>query len=235
MKIKFFLLFFLLFAGVFNLRAEVYWLKDIFKRAKRSNQQKYTEKYRESRMQGILRFDSLFSEDISVNGEDGELHVGLLDYTYNEFLFNLRYLELKNFAANASNTVIVFGSRRYLVYNTGEFSKAVCFEFDVPLRKNPPGLPDYIPDPGSGAVHSRIVRFPDRGTTYVTFETVLNAEDAFLNCLNQLSMRNIRRIGGTHDSSTAGFFMNDGGTEIVLISFSQEFNNGFIYHTGKKR
>ena len=73
MKIRFFLLFFLLFAGVFNLRAEVYWLKDIFKRAKRSNQQKYTEKYRESRMQGILRFDSLFSEDISVNGEDGEL------------------------------------------------------------------------------------------------------------------------------------------------------------------
>lgn len=214
-----------------NLRAEVYWLKDILKRSTNSQQQKYSG----SSIPDILHFDSLFNENITINGEKGKLHVGLLNCTYNEFQFNLRYLELKNFAGNSSSTVIVFGNRRYLVYSTGEFSKAICFEFDVPLRKNPPPLPDFIPDPGNGAVHSRIVHFPARGTTYVTFDTVFNAADAFQNCLNQLQMRNIRRIGGTHDSPTAGFFMNSSGTEIVLISFNQEFNNGFIYHTEKKR
>lgn len=235
MKLKLFLLFFLLLAAIQNIHADVYWLKDIFKRAKNAQQQKYSEKYNANRIPDILHFDSLFAENISVNGEYGKLHVGLLDYTYNEFLFNLRYLGLKNFASNPANTVIIFGNRRYLVYNAGEFGKAICFEFDVPLRKNPPILPSYIPDPGSGSVHSRIVCFPDRGTTYVTFDTVLNAEDAFLNCLNQLQMRNINRVGGTHDSPTAGFFMNNSGTEIVLVSFNQEFNNGFIYHTEKKK
>lgn len=232
---KILLLTIFLLANTSELCADVYWLRDIFKRKGSGQHQEYPESYRESRLLDILRFNALFKEDISINGEHGELRVGLLDYTYNEFLEFLRGLQLSRSASNRVNTVIVWRNRRFLVYNAGDFSKAVCFEFDIPYRKHPPSLPHYIPDPGNGAIHTKIVRFPDRGTTYVTFSTIFNAEDAFANCANQLRFRNIRRVGGRGDSTTAGFFMNDGGTEIVLISFDQKFNNGFIYHTEKKK
>ena len=115
MKLKLFLLFFLLLAAPGNIYAEVYWLKDILERVKNTQPQKYPEKYNAQRVPDVLHFNYLFSENISVNDENGKLHVGLLDYTYKEFLFNLRYLGLKNFASTDSNTVIVFGDRRYLV------------------------------------------------------------------------------------------------------------------------
>lgn len=124
---------------------------------------------------------------------------------------------------------------RYFIYNSGEFSKAVCFVFNVKYRKNPPGLPHYIPDPGGNSVHSKIVMFPSRRTTYVTFDSIFNAEDAFRNCENQLRAQGILRIGGRSDSPTAGFFMNGNGSKIVLASFNEEYKNGFIYHFERKK
>ncbi|MBR2722963.1 MAG: hypothetical protein IKB77_01420 [Lentisphaeria bacterium] len=234
MKIKFCLLMIALLYGFQNLNADVFLLRDFFKR-RSSQQQNMPEKYRENQMLDILRFDSLFDEDISINGADGELHVGLLEFTYRDFLQALRYLGLKNYSANAVNTVIISGNQRYLIYNAGEFSKAVCFEFNVPYRKHPPPLPHFIPDPGGGAAHNRIIQFPDRGTTYVTFNMVYNAADAFYNCASQLQARGIKHIGSLNEETAAGFFMNDSGSEIVLVSFNQKYKNGFVYHTEKKK
>ena len=182
----------------------------------------------------MLDFKPMFEEDIRINGADGRLSVGLLDNTYADILRAIQYTEAKGISYNDINMVIKTGSVRYLIYNTGDFSKAVCFAFNVPQVKNPPPLPANFPDPGNNAVHDKIVEFPDRKTVYVTFAAVLDAEDAFYNCKSWLQAQDFNHIDNG-DNSNAGFFLSKDSSKIVLVSFSEKYNNGFVYFKERKK
>lgn len=216
----------LIFSFSLSLRADVYLLKDFWKRV---SPNKNTVQNIDGRLRDLLDFESLFEEDIIINGSRGVLNVGLLNMTYAEFLEHLRYLRLKNISFNSLNTMIKSGRMRYLVYNAGDFSKAVCFAFNIANSKSVPPLPYIIPNPGGGAVHERVIEFPDRKTVYVTFNSVYNAEDAVFNCESQLNSQGFKRIG-SNINDHAGFFMTSDGSKIVMMNFNAEHKDGFIYY-----
>lgn len=225
----------LFFCTLLPLRGDVYLLRDLWRKSVRKiKQQREPVQFIDHRLRSILEFDALFEEPVIINGGEGTLSVGLLGFTYSDFLKYLASVETGRFFVNDLNAILNVGRTRYLIYNAGEFSKAVCFAFNVPNIKNPPSLPYNFPHPGGSSVHDKIVQFPDRNAAYVTFATVLNAEDAFYNCEGQLRSQQFNRvdIGG---SSTAGFFMTADGSRIALVSFNEKHHNGFIYMKERKK
>ncbi|MBR2508331.1 MAG: hypothetical protein IKB71_01140 [Lentisphaeria bacterium] len=225
----------LFFSVILPLRGDVYLLRDLWRKSVSKIKQQHTpQNFIDHRLRSLLDFDALFEEKVIINGAEGTISVGLLGFTYSDFLKYLASMGSGRFFINDLNAVINIGRIRYLVYNAGDFSKAVCFAFDVPNVKNPPVMPYNLPHPGGSSVHDKIVQFPDRNAVYVTFSTVLNAEDAFYNCEGQLKAQGFSRMdrGG---SSTAGFFMNADGGRIALISFDEKNHSGFVYVKERKK
>ena len=216
------------------LSGDVYLLRNLWKKSSGTEKNGDTVSFAEYRLHELLSCKALFDERIIINGEKGQLFVGLLDFTYMDFLKQLESLNLRDFAVNELNAVIKVGNVRYLVYNSGDFSRAVCFKFDVRISRNPPALPYYFPNPGGGSIHDRIVQFPDRNAAYVTFSAVFDAAAAFYNCGNQLESQGFRRVDNGGGSS-GGFFMTSDGGKIVLMSFSDKSHNGFIYMKERKK
>lgn len=224
----------LFFCVLIPLRGDVYLLRDLWRKSVNKIKAKQEpQQFIDHKLQSLLHLEPLFEEPIIINGGEGTLSVGLLGFNYSEFRKYLDSIQSKRFFINDLNAVINFGRLRYLVYNSGEFSNAVCFAFNVPQVKNPPPLPYRFPQPGGSAVHDKIVQFPDRNAAYVTFETVLNAQDAFYNCSGQLKSQGFSRVDS--DNSTAGFFMTPDGGKIALVSFSPKHHNGFIYMKERKK
>lgn len=230
------ILFVFLIISIFApLHGDVYLLRDLWRKSVNKLKQKdEPQQFIDHRLQTLLQFESLFEEPVIINGAEGTISVGLLDFVYSDFLKYLASVETGRFPVNGLNAVLNFGNTRYLVYNSGEFSKAVCFAFNVPKVKNPPALPYNFPHPGGSAVHDKIVQFPKRNAIYATFSMVMNAEDAFYNCEGQLKAQNLNRVdkGG---SSVAGFFMTPDGRKIALVSFNTEHHNGFVYIKERKK
>lgn len=213
-----------------SLFGEVYLLKNFRKTVNRNNNVEVNDGFFHS----MLDFKPLFEEKICINGAEGSLEVGILDTTFADLIRVLQYTKNKSVSYNDINIVIKTRNIRYLIYNTGDFRNAVCFVFNVPQVKNPPPLPPNFPDPGNNSVHDKIVEFPDRKSIYVTFSSVLDAEDAFLNCKTQLLSQNFSHID-KGDISNSGFFLDKNSSKIMLVSFSEKDHNGFIYFKERKK
>ncbi len=211
--------------------AEVYWLKNILHSS--SSKAIYSKNAVQNYVAELLEFDVLFQEDMIVNGAKGKLEVGLLDHTYFDFLYELNRYDFDDIVSTNVNTVIKFGNVRYLVYNCGDNNKALCFAFRVGEAEVPLSLPQGIPCP-DGAFHDRIIEFPDRGTTYVSFSMIGNAEAAMADCSAYFSTEGLRNVGSI-DGGVSGFFMTADGADIVMMSFDDEHKTGFIYRKKKKK
>ncbi|MBO7148184.1 MAG: hypothetical protein J6W81_10600 [Lentisphaeria bacterium] len=204
-----------------------------------------------SDVKNTLQGETLWTEEIKVNGRTLDMEVTLVQKTLRDALQDLRAIYKKGTAAANSNSLLFEiplknGSKqRYYLVELGGIVPMLQFSMHLPAnfkKGKPSHWPQLLPLP-PGGIPETVMEFPKRDSVYAMFSTPYQPEQVLSDLTRALQNRGWKNVGGetnTTPQASGEIFMKENPLEIVILTIlppnpQNRMTMGTMYHRKLKK